>query len=1154
MKHLSSPLTALKETYDVVVIGSGYGGAIAASRLARAGRSVCLLERGKERVPGDFPATVPEALAEIQVNRQNLSGPENARTALYDFRVNADMNVFLGCGLGGTSLVNANVSLRADPWVFDDPVWPAEIRADYNTTLAAGFQRAEEMLKPSPYPADAPELPKLVAQEKSAAALGGRFYRPPINVNFEAGTNHVGVEQAACNGCGDCVTGCNVGAKNTLMMNYLPDAWNFGAEIFTQAEVTAVTRAPNGKWQVHFQALHTGREAFDAPLLSVQAEVVILGAGALGSTEILLRSQARGLELSPQLGRRLTGNGDVLAFAYNGETEINGVGFGSKNPAHRAPVGPCITGIIDLRGAARGAEGMVIEEGSMPGALADGLPAAMAAAAVTSGTDSSDRQDHRLAAAARQVLSLVPGMGPYQGAMRNTQTYLVMTHDDSGGAMSLAADQLRIDWPGVGRQPIFERVDAQLEAATAPLGGTFVRNPIWKNFLQSQGDLITVHPLGGCAMGADGAHGVVNHKGNVFAGAGSTTHEGLYVTDGAVIPRSLGVNPLLTISALAERTCALLAQDRNWTIDYRLPSKAPIDRPTPPVATGIQFTETMRGFFSLATQSDFAAAAQEGQRLGQTLEFTLTIDVDDLAAMIRDESHTAALYGTVTAPLLSAQPLEATEGRFTLLNQDPADPTTRLMTYQMRLMSPTGAHYFFSGFKRVHNDQAGLDLWADTTTLYITVYAGTDAGAPVMGKGILTIAPADFARQMTTMQVTNAADPVARLTALATFGRFFAGSLWEVFGPVTGGAPDSWSVGRSSRLVPAAATPLRRKRPLRTPVPEIHDFSAADGTRLRFTRYLGGDHGPVLLAHGLGVSSSIFSLDTVDTNLVESLCAAGYDVWNLDFRASIALPSSEGLFDGDTIATQDFPAAVDYIRKVTAVPSIQAVVHCFGSTTWFMAMLAGMSGVRSFVCSQIATHTQGKPMTQLKTGLHVPEFLEQLGIKSLNAYAGVHPGWQDQLLNVALLAYPIPFHEWCNQDVCRRIAFMYAPLYKHANLNAATHEAMNDLFGVANIKSFEHLALIGRACVLVGADGSDRYMPHLERLNLPITFLHGADNACFDPASTKATYDLLCGRFGPENYQRHVIAGYGHIDCIFGKDAARDVFPLIITHLDAHRT
>ena len=190
-----------------------------------------------------------------------------------------------------------------------------------------------------------------------------------------------------------------------------------------------------------------------------------------------------------------------------------------------------------------------------------------------------------------------------------------MTHDGSAGRMFLQDDRLRITWPGVGSEAIFAKANANLVKATEPLGGVYAANPEWHD-LQSK-PLISVHPLGGCVMGERAEQGVVNHKGQVFAGAsGVEVYDNLYVDDGAVLPRSLGVNPLLTISAVAERTCALIAQDRGWTIDYSLPSRPAPPRPAPTV--GIQFTETMKGFWSAGAAS-YEAGETAGKAAGNGL-------------------------------------------------------------------------------------------------------------------------------------------------------------------------------------------------------------------------------------------------------------------------------------------------------------------------------------------------------------------------------------------------------------------------------------------------------------------------------------------------------------------------------------------------------
>jgi cholesterol oxidase len=304
-----------------------------------------------------------------------------------------------------------------------------------------------------------------------------------------------------------------------------------------------------------------------------------------------------------------------------------------------------------------------------------------------------------------------------------------------------------------------------------------------------------------------------------------------------------------------------------------------------------------------------------------------------------------------------------------------------------------------------------------------------------------------------------------------------------------------------------------------------------------------------MLAHGLGVSSLIFTIDTIETNLVEYLCAHGFDVWLLDFRSSIELPAHRQRYTADDVARLDFPAAVARVRDVTGATAIQVVAHCFGATTFTMAMLAGLQGVRSSVISQISTHITTPALTHVKTGLHIPEVLAALGVNSLTAYVDSHADWKDRLLDAALRLYPVGRDEHCRSKVCHRIALLYAPLYEHAQLDVATHDALHELFGDAAITAFEHLARLSRTGHLVDATGGEIYMDKLSRLAIPTTFLHGAANACFLPRSTEDTVAALSQANGAGLYRRHLIPGYGHIDCIFGKHAARDVYPHILEHL-----
>lgn len=541
MTGLSRTLDHVRDRYDVIVVGSGYGGGVAASRLSRAGKKVAVLERGREVLAGGFPSRFPDLKNEMQISGKKLrTGPSSA---LYDVRLGEDMHVLVGCGLGGGSLINAGVALRPDVRVFADERWPGQIAQD--GLLDEGFRRANLWLNPQSDPR-AEDFTKFRTLQSAGTALGYDIVKPTITVSFEPGTNVVGVEQPGCTRCGDCCAGCNVGAKNSVAVTYLPDAVRHGAELFTHAGVRYLTKTRDGQWQVHVRRLDgTGGD------LILHAALIVLAAGTLGTTEILLRSREHGLALSERVGERFSANGDIVAFGYGAREPVNAVGVGFPPKVEGAEIGAAVTGQLEIDDETTLANELRVQEGVLPSALAPVLPVLF----IPNG---------RLLGALQSLVN-----GVYKGPFAKLQTFFAVSHDSAAGRFVLDDDRLSLVWPTARNEPVYARLDAMLSAVVKEAGGSYVKNPLAGTVMGHQP--ATAHPLGGAGMGRERSDGAINHKGQVFdgtAGRGETdVHAGLYVVDGAMMPRSLGVNPLLTITALAERALIHMQHDYGLAFD-----------------------------------------------------------------------------------------------------------------------------------------------------------------------------------------------------------------------------------------------------------------------------------------------------------------------------------------------------------------------------------------------------------------------------------------------------------------------------------------------------------------------------------------------------------------------------------------------------------
>ncbi len=496
---------------DVIVVGSGFGGAVTAARLAQRGMRVLVLERGPWWGPAgsDQPASDRREFPRGAWGfRKIVRGVRWARGPVTrDVLLNADglleihafeqLDVVTGSGVGGGSLIYTNI-LEAPDEDFFAAAFPPDLSA---AELRPYFDRVRSLLHPVPLPAPRPEKNRVFERAVLDADLGPPRY-PDLAIRFgkdprvpEPALNAAGVLQSSCTHCGFCVLGCPERAKTTLDLTYVPVALRHGAELRPLCEVVAIGRS-NGGYRLRY------RDHRSTAAHHVDAPRVVLAAGSLNSMRLLFQARDRHRTLpgiSPALGRRFSPNGDLL-----------GLLLGTPGLA-RGDEGPALNAFVEVR-----------HEGRLRFIVGEvGLP-----------------------------LGALPLGGRLRRRHARAAGLIAMGRDASTGVIEYDGRGLR---SRVGRSidpDLFADVERTLDRVALP----YRARRVWLNVPGGRGAsrLGTVHPLGGCAVGRTPEDGVVDHRGQVFG------HPGLYIADGSLYPRSPGIPPSLTIAALAERQAALM--------------------------------------------------------------------------------------------------------------------------------------------------------------------------------------------------------------------------------------------------------------------------------------------------------------------------------------------------------------------------------------------------------------------------------------------------------------------------------------------------------------------------------------------------------------------------------------------------------------------
>jgi len=510
-------MKAIDSHYDAVIIGSGFGGSINALRLAEAGKSVLVLERGKQYQAGEFPRDVTdtEKLFWRYPKKKQSQG-------LYKLDFFSGIGVVTASGVGGGSLVYANIHIRPDPSVFEDQKWPVPINRQY---LEPYYDKVASMLGISPVPAEF-KMPKRDIYRDAAEKTGHHIFDPDQAVTWKAPGNP---EFGVCKKVAECEFGCQYGAKHTMDLTYLAKAQQLGAQVQSGINITHISKDEKG-YRVHYINLSNDHKG------SVTGTKVVLSAGTLGTNKILFESRDSVKTLpgiSSKLGYGFSGNGDFLGSIQNSQHKLE--------PWN----GPDVTSVIhyfdDKPGFTMAAPTFNQPVMAFLASLGQGkgwLPEFLAARIWR-------KLDSALYWAFSKGFMSKPSRfpGPNAGDPERMTNLFAIGQDNANGRILLEGNDIDIKWNYAKENKVLiKKMTLAMEEIAEVYGGTVSPLQSWHVFKR----ILTVHPLGGCNLSDTAETGVVSPQGEVHG------YPGLFVADGSVIPTSIGFHPVMTISAVSE--------------------------------------------------------------------------------------------------------------------------------------------------------------------------------------------------------------------------------------------------------------------------------------------------------------------------------------------------------------------------------------------------------------------------------------------------------------------------------------------------------------------------------------------------------------------------------------------------------------------------
>ncbi|MDM0057750.1 alpha/beta fold hydrolase [Variovorax fucosicus] len=1183
---------------EVLVIGSGYGGAVAAARLAGARPCsspadetpkppvrVYVLERGNEYLPGEFPATFGELPGHVRFSRGDGQPARGNASGLFDIRLGGKVNALLGSGLGGGSLINAAVMERATQDAFAGSAWPAGIDRQ---SLAPHYARAEAMLGIEQIPGSVSKLDSLLAAGRQMRARTRR--RAWVAIAFREHTRTAAnVAMHPCLQCGDCVSGCNHRAKKSLDTNYLALARARGARLFCGATVHRILPLPEEDgYAVEFFFTDRRKARTDnARPYVLRAQRVVLAAGTLGSTEILLRSKKQGgLPVADKaLGAGFSTNGDMIAVACDQKQEALSSALEGDAPAERH-IGPTITGLLRTA-PKKGERPLVIEEFAIPAPLRRLLAEVVA---TTDALQGLARMDLDLHAPHEQKPD---PLGVDDEVLRRTPVYGMMGDDGAGGTIHFTGDdmpmadaQVRIDWDEVAEHPVFQAQMTALHAAHDAfhgLGGRVLPNPLWSPLPPFQvlgdpppalGAVTTVHPLGGCRMSDHRETGVVDGWGRVYSSEGATQVPlcGLAVLDGSIVPVSLGINPSLTIAALAERAIPMLAED--WDLELleatqpaasERPLRRDLTRPRAPAKTVVSMQERMTGRvridgsdFDLSAEVLFEPAEIQSLRtlpraLKQTAvvrfgrgEAASEVQCEGIASILVREKcdgvvrilRTHQLARSKLGKLIGTGDLssESTSDLLALCSHLGA---ARLIQYDWTVLAAPNGSPLRPGdrlrlTKRIEFVEGG-NPWRQLSEGELELIR--PAGPERLGR--LVLDPSYFVEKLQPLlRIEQQEDQPNQLGDLIELALWVLRVVLQIH--LLDFLPPPDQNKRVDQRLPGAVGAVE---PVRFPVEPAAAAAAAAVADARppvqrlLSRYRPplrrtGTR-PVLLIHGYGASGSTFAHESIPGNLVAALLDAGRDVWVLDLRTSIGFTGPRRYWSFDEVAMADIPDAIETLRRAYADSGdgkVDVVAHCIGAAMFSVAVLRSPDlheRIGAVVLSQVGPLLRATGFNRFRG--FVASYLQQyIGVEQFDTRpAGLSPS-MSFLVDGLLATFPYPDGDGEAGRLKRVPGFavvrhradaIFGQTMRLRNVGDATLQALDAIYGFVMVRGLAQVAHYAREQVLTDAGGQNQAVAFErlgERFGFPLLLLHGRQNAVFDWRGSYDSFWLLKRVFGKD--------------------------------------